>query len=71
MINYGKQSIDNSDIKRVVSVLKSDFLTQGPIIKKFEEELSNTFKSKSASVVSNGSVALFLIGKILKWKKKI
>ena len=70
MINYGKQSIDNSDIKRVVSVLKSDFLTQGPIIKKFEEELCNTFKSKSASVVSNGSVALFLIGKILKWKKK-
>ena len=29
MINYGKQTIDNSDIKSVLRVLKKDFLTQG------------------------------------------
>ena len=69
MINYGKQHIDNADIKEVTRVLRSDYLTQGPIVKKFEEELSKKFKSKYAAVVSNGSAALFLIGKILKWKK--
>ncbi|NMN67074.1 dTDP-4-amino-4,6-dideoxygalactose transaminase [Candidatus Pelagibacter ubique] len=69
MINYGRQYIDNTDIKEVTKVLKSDYLTQGPLVKKFEKELSKKFKSKYASVVSNGSAALFLIGKILKWKK--
>ena len=36
MIFYGKQSIDENDIDAVVEVLKSDFLTQGPAIEKFE-----------------------------------
>ena len=37
MIFYGKQSIDENDIDAVVEVLKSDFLTQGPAIEKFEK----------------------------------
>ena len=34
---YGKQSIDQDDIDAVVSVLNSDFLTQGPAVGKFED----------------------------------
>jgi len=69
MINYGKQYIDSSDIKAVTQVLKSDWLTQGPQIKKFEEALKKNFNSKYCSVVSNGTAALHLAGKALGWKK--
>ena len=41
MIPYGKQNIDESDIKAVVDVLNSDFLTQGPITPNFETEISD------------------------------
>ena len=39
LINYGKQSLDNNDFINVKKVLKSDFLTQGPLISKFENAL--------------------------------
>ena len=69
MINYGKQSIDSHDIKSVVRTLKSNFLTQGPLVEKFESQLNKTLNSKYSTVVNNGSSALLTIGKILKWKK--
>ena len=69
IIPYGKQNIDRSDIKNVVKCLKSNFLTQGPIVQKFENSLKKNFKAKNATVVNNGSAALLLIGKILNWKK--
>ena len=37
MISYGRQSIDKQDINAVIKVLKSDFITQGPTIEKFEK----------------------------------
>lgn len=37
-IPYGKQDIQKSDIDAVVETLKSDFLTQGPKVKEFEEK---------------------------------
>ena len=37
MINYGRQSINKKDIDAVVKVLKSNFLTQGPCVRKFEK----------------------------------
>ena len=37
MIYYGKQTIDQADIKSVVDVLKGRYLTQGPMIFKFED----------------------------------
>ena len=61
IIPYGKQNIDRSDIKNVVKCLKSDFLTQGPIVQKFENSLKKNFKAKNATVVSNGSAALRLV----------
>ena len=68
-ISYGKQHIDNFDIRNVNKVLKGDFLTQGPLVGKFEGLLKKELKSKYCSVVNNGSSALLTIGKILKWKK--
>jgi dTDP-4-amino-4,6-dideoxygalactose transaminase len=39
-IPYSRQSIDDDDIAAVIDVLKSDFLTQGPKVKEFEEALA-------------------------------
>ena len=39
LINYGKQFLDNTDISNVRKVLKSNFLTQGSEVEKFETQL--------------------------------
>ena len=70
MINYGKQSINQSDIKEVVRVLKKEFLTQGPTIKIFEHQLKKFFGFKHCAVVSNGTAALYIAAKSLEWKEK-
>jgi len=59
-IPYGRQNITEEDISEVVSVLKSDWLTQGPSIKAFEEAFSDYVGSKYAVAVSNGTAALHL-----------
>ena len=46
MISYGKQSIDQSDIDAVISVLKADWLTQGPEVEAYEDKLKYYFGSK-------------------------
>lgn len=69
MINYGKQFLDKRDIFQVQKVLKSNFLTQGPEVKKFENSLKNYFGAKFCSVVSNGTAALHLAAKALNFKK--
>ena len=67
MISYGKQNIDKDDIKAVTAILKSDWLTQGPVVKKFEKKLIKNFGSQYCSVVSNGTAALHLSGLALDW----
>lgn len=37
-IPYGRQYVDDEDIEEVVKVLKSDFLTTGPVIEEFEKK---------------------------------
>ncbi|MCT7472474.1 UDP-4-amino-4,6-dideoxy-N-acetyl-beta-L-altrosamine transaminase [Aliarcobacter cryaerophilus] len=64
-IPYGKQSIDEDDINSVVEVLKSDFLTTGPKIKEFEEELCNYTNAKYCVAVANGTAALHLASLVL------
>lgn len=59
-IPYGRQEITQEDINAVVEALKSDFLTQGPAIQKFEEEFANFIGVKYAVAVSNGTAALHL-----------
>ena len=44
MISYGKQYIDKKDIQSVTKVLRSDWITQGPKIKEFENLLKKYFK---------------------------
>ena len=45
-LNYGKQSINQDDIKSVVKVLKSNLLTQGPQIDLFKRNLNKYLSSK-------------------------
>jgi hypothetical protein len=59
-IPYGKHHITDEDIDAVIKVLKSDFLTQGPMIKQFEEAFANYVGSKYAVAVANGTAALHL-----------
>ncbi len=60
LIPYGKQCLDQDDIDAVVSVLNSDFLTQGPVIGKFEDAFKDTVAAKYAVAVSSGTAALHL-----------
>ncbi len=60
MIPYGKQWIDDDDIKAVVDVLKGDWLTQGPKISEFEKALTDYCGAAYAVAVSNGTAALHL-----------
>lgn len=59
-LSYGKQLIDDSDIAAVVDVLKSDYLTQGPAVAKFEKKLCEITGAKYAVAVSNGTAALHI-----------
>src|SRR4051794_29733466 len=59
-IPYGRQEITDEDIDAVVNVLRSDFLTQGPAIEKFEKEFAAYIGSKYAVAVANGTAALHL-----------
>lgn len=67
-ISYGRQHITDEDIKAVVEVLKSDFLTQGPVIAKFEKAFAEYVGVKYAVAVSNGTAALHLSAMTLNVK---
>lgn len=60
IIPYGKQNITKEDIDVVIAALQSDYLTQGPRIKEFEDHFANYVGSKYAVAVSNGTAALHL-----------
>lgn len=51
-IPYGRQSINEDDIKAVEEVLKSDFLTTGPKIAEFERKFADYVGAKYAVAVS-------------------
>jgi len=57
---YGRQNVDDDDIKAVVKVLKSDRLTQGPTIDLFEEALKKKLSAEYVVVCANGTAALHL-----------
>lgn len=60
IIPYGKQNITEDDIQAVVETLKSDFLTQGPKVKEFEDAFAKYVGAAYAVAVSNGTAALHL-----------
>lgn len=55
---YGRQWIDKEDIDSVIQVLKGDYLTTGPFVSKFEQELANYIGAKYAVTFSSGTAAL-------------
>lgn len=57
-LSYGKQKIDEDDIEEIIKVLKSDYLTTGPVVYKFEEKISKYVNSKYAVSFSSGTAAL-------------
>lgn len=59
-IPYGRQTLDEDDIAAVVSVLRGDWLTQGPAVARFEAALAERFGARHAIAVANGTVALHL-----------
>jgi len=58
MLPYGKQHIDNDDIAAVIQVLRSELITQGPAIEKFESKIADYVGAKYAVAFSNGTAAL-------------
>jgi perosamine synthetase len=58
MIPYGRQWIDEEDIQAVVEVLRSDWLTTGPMVEKFEAAVAKFVGAKYAVAVSSGTAAL-------------
>ncbi len=60
MIPYGKQSLSQSDIDAVETVLRSDFLTQGECVPRFESALCQTVGAAHAVAVNSGTSALHI-----------
>ncbi len=58
IIPYGRQSIDEDDIKAVVEVLRSDWITQGPIVDEFEAKAADYCGAKYAVAFNSGTSAL-------------
>jgi len=60
MIPYGRQDINQADIDAVVEVLRSDFLTQGPVVPAFEKAVASYCEAQHAVAVNNATSALHI-----------
>ncbi len=60
MIPYGRQDISQADIDAVISVLQSDFLTQGPQVPLFEQTVAQHVGAKHALAVNSATSALHI-----------
>jgi len=60
MIPYGKQDITQEDIDSVVDVLKSDFITQGPAIPRFEKSITDYCNVEHAIAANSATSALHI-----------
>lgn len=58
MIPYGRQDISNDDIEAVVEILRSDFLTQGPVVSRFEEAVALYCGAKYGVAANSATSAL-------------
>jgi dTDP-4-amino-4,6-dideoxygalactose transaminase len=68
-IPYGRQYIDNYDIKFVSKALKQDLITTGNYVKRFESDISKFLKVKYVSSCSSGTAALHLALMAINIKK--
>lgn len=60
MIPYGRQNISQADIDAVVETLRSDWLTQGPAIERFEQAVAQRCQAAQGVAVSNATAALHI-----------
>jgi UDP-4-amino-4,6-dideoxy-N-acetyl-beta-L-altrosamine transaminase len=59
-INYSRQSISEKDIEAVLNILNSEYLTQGPVVPKFEEALIKMVGAKHGVAVNSATSALHI-----------
>ncbi len=60
MIPYGRQDIQQADIDAVLEVLQSDFLTQGPMVPRFEQSVAAKVGARHALAVNSATSALHI-----------
>ncbi len=60
IIPYGRHKVKREDIREVVKVLKSDFLTQGPKVKEFEQNICREVNSKYGVATNSATSALHI-----------
>ncbi|MCY1275186.1 UDP-4-amino-4-deoxy-L-arabinose--oxoglutarate aminotransferase [compost metagenome] len=60
MIPYGRQEITRADVDKVLEVLESDFLTQGPMVPRFEQSVAEHVGAKHALAVNSATSALHI-----------
>jgi dTDP-4-amino-4,6-dideoxygalactose transaminase len=58
LLPYGRQSIDESDIEAVATVMRGEWLTTGPAVTAFEEDLARISGASGAVSVTSGTAAL-------------
>ena len=69
IIPYGRQNISKEDIKSVIDVLNSDYLTQGPVVVNFEKAIASYTNSKFGVAVNSATSALHISCLALGLKK--
>ena len=69
MIPYSRQLIDNSDIKAINKILKSDLITQGPTVSEFEKNINKYCCSNYAIATNSATSALHIACMALGLKK--
>jgi dTDP-4-amino-4,6-dideoxygalactose transaminase len=62
---YGRQLIEEDDIRAVCDVLRGDYLTTGPSVGRFEAAFAETVNARHAVVCANGTAALYLAARAL------
>lgn len=60
MIPYGRHSISAADIDAVIAVLKTEFITQGPLVPRFEAAIAGSSGARHAVAVNSATSALHI-----------
>ncbi|KQC04391.1 MAG: UDP-4-amino-4,6-dideoxy-N-acetyl-beta-L-altrosamine transaminase [Methanoculleus sp. SDB] len=67
-IPYGRQDINQADIDAVVGILRSDLITQGPAVPRFEKAVASRVRARHAVAVNSGTSALHIACRVLGLK---
>ena len=62
---YGRQCIEDDDIEAVVSALRGELLTTGPLVGRFEQKLAELTGAREAIACSSGTAALYMAARAL------